>query len=742
MATKSYSGSMAGATGLNTNPICSLSGSGSVSGIVNSIVASLNFSTNAYANTYPVTASLFFSGGSVSSSQNIKMDGANYTNATYAFWFPTLTAEQADSIYQVQVSCSSNSSKIFLKGAQSATVDYTVPSAVGAPSSVHLGSAATTTANNTLYWSGAYSGNANNITGYIIQYADSSDGNYFGSWTDYTTVSSNSTSGSCSASMPSTGYYRKFRVMTLGSAGSSYYSGYTESASTYRAYMPSAPANLLPEAGVYLTLSTISWDAVTCTDPVSGYQYQISRNGGSTWESEINITSRSVNFASIFSAAATSVRFRFHVRAYTNKGVYSAYATSGVFYRISKPTAPTVFTATPANYESGKITLAWSGVTDEDTNIVGYQLEFATSANNASWSDWAELGNVISSAFSGSTTDEPDMTRGNYRKYRIRAYDTNELYSDWKESASVYRPLSATIPGSLSPVGGYYETAPMLSWSASTAPDGNLAGYQVQISTDGGQRWGPSAITQELSSPCTGFDAAARGTMFAFRVCAFTTTGATSDWAVSQTFGKNTLPETPEIVEPFGSPTVYGTGAWIVLSCAAKSNMIPQTLEHKLDSGAWETVQPSTVGAFIVAYRATASGTHYFKLTDAAGASDESAFVVLTISTRAFTDTITGGTTSVKAVHLNELREITDAYRLAYGLAAYIWDQSIEAGTTSLRQYNAHIAELRDAVNQTINQLNMLSSRVIVPVPLWSALPLNVLRADAINELRTNIRKL
>lgn len=149
------------------------------------------------------------------------------------------------------------------------------------------------------------------------------------------------------------------------------------------------------------------------------------------------------------------------------------------------------------------------------------------------------------------------------------------------------------------------------------------------------------------------------------------------------------------------------------------------------------------MGAFIVAYRATVSGTHYFKLTDAAGASDESASVELTISTRTFTDsTIEAGTTPVKAAHIVELREITNAYRVAYGLDATAWDQSVEAGTTSLRQFNAHIIELRIAVLEAISQLNALSGNVIVPVPSWCALRLNEPRADAITELRTNICKL
>lgn len=744
MATKSFSGNMTSATSLNNSPSCSLSGGyGVITGIVNSVYASLTFSTNAYSNTYSVTATVYYNGGSFSTTQSVKMDSKNYTSGTFNFWFNAyLTAEQADSIYSVQCSCSTNGSKIFLKNAQSVTVDYTVPSNAGAPTSVSIASAVTGSST-TLSWSGASSGSSNYITGYIIQYADSSDGSYYGNWIDYTSVQSSYTYGSTSVSMPALGRYRKFRVQTIGSAGYSYYSGYTESGSTYHAYTPNAPANLTPTAGAYQTLSSISWDAVSCTDAIAHYQYQISTNNGSSWGSTTNATSTSVNFSSTFAALSTSARVKYRVCAVTNKGVSSSYATSGTFYRITAPTAPTTFTASPTSYESGNITIAWSGVTDEDANITDYAIQYATSENNASWSDWTDLKTVQSSAFSGSTTDAPDMPRGTYRKYRIRAHDTHDLYSAWEETTSVYRALSATVPGNIYPMDGWFETAPTLSWSASTAPDGNLAGYQYQISADGGTSWGTEYTTTALSAECEGFSSAARGTLFQFRVRAYTTTGATSDWAVSADFGKNTLPSKPTTLAPLSEKTVYGTGVWFILSCAAKSNGIAQVLQHKTGTGEWKTEKESTVGAFVAAVRVTTSGAHAFRLVDDVGAESATSSVSITITPQPFTDaSIVSGTTRVKAVHVVELRIMINLYRAAYGLSTKVWHEGVLANTTSLRGFNDHIVELRAAVNETIQLLNTLSGQALIPVPSWCGLLPNAPSAAAITELRSNIRKL
>lgn len=101
MATVNYSGSISGATGLNSSPSVSLSGYGSASGIIDEVTATLNFSTTAYSNYYDVTATLYFSGGSVSSSREVKMDSSNYSNGQFDFDFDGLTIDQANSIYAI-----------------------------------------------------------------------------------------------------------------------------------------------------------------------------------------------------------------------------------------------------------------------------------------------------------------------------------------------------------------------------------------------------------------------------------------------------------------------------------------------------------------------------------------------------------------------------------------------------------------------------------------------------------------
>lgn len=157
---------------------------------------------------------------------------------------------------------------------------YTVTSspllytACGAPTSCSV-SSTVAEGNVTLSWSGASSGTNNSITSYEIQYSDSSNNSTWGSWTALTTVSTSATSGSVSVAPPATrGYYRRFQIRTLGSAGSSYYSAWKVSTNSVRKNTPPQPATTATASpATYSTESvTLSWSGASGgTSPIKGY---------------------------------------------------------------------------------------------------------------------------------------------------------------------------------------------------------------------------------------------------------------------------------------------------------------------------------------------------------------------------------------------------------------------------------------------------------------------------------------
>ncbi len=124
----------------------------------------------------------------------------------------------------------------------SVSLNYTAVTSVGAPSSVsatgRVGRGLTTY----ISWSGASAGVSNSITGYRIYYAAGSTPTTSSS---YWTVSTSSTSGNYTTPALSTtqGTVYYFKVMTLGSAGGSYYSGLSSSTpSTTINYTPTVSA--------------------------------------------------------------------------------------------------------------------------------------------------------------------------------------------------------------------------------------------------------------------------------------------------------------------------------------------------------------------------------------------------------------------------------------------------------------------------------------------------------------------
>ena len=678
-------------------------------------------------------------------STSIYLSGSGTSGASVSIdWFDIPTAYQYEiankTISAIYVLQDSDYSIRGVSGSGTLTFEYesaatrcTAPSAVSIASNV-AGDATT------LSWSGAKAGSYNAITSYYVEYADSSDGVSWADWNHHYTLETSATYGSISVALPGTGNYRKFRIWTFGELINSETA--TESSACYHAYTPSAPGSLSPAAGGYTSLSAISWGAVSCVDPIQSYSYQISTDGGASWGAETTTTATSVNISSWFNSIGASSRVLFRVRAYTNKGISSGWSTSGTFYRKVPPQAPTAFSASPASFGGGNITLQWSGASDPEGNIAGYEIEVATSSNGSTWTGYSFLKTIQSTAASGSATDTPNMADGTYRRYRIRTKDGDGLYSGYRESNSVYRLQSPTMPEIVSPSAGYYQTAPIVSWKASTAPDGNLAGYSGSISIDGGATWSPEYTTTATRfdiSPV--FDAAPLTAAFVVRVRAYTTGGTYSNYATSATFYRNTPVVAPKLLSPHTQAVKAGR-IWAFVQCAAKDNGLAQTLYYQSPSGERTTLASGKTEAFSIAYPLTASGSHAFILMDSTGANAETDVSVSLVKTKYTDTTIEAGTTPTRAAHIAEPRADADSILAAYGMQDAGWSETVEAGTTSLRHFNSHILEIRRKIEAIRKKVNDFAGETKISAFSWCELSDAGPKADAIKELRAAISKL
>lgn len=146
-------------------------------------------------------------------------------------------------------------------------------------------------------------------------------------------------------------------------------------------------------------------------------------------------------------------------------------------------------------------------------------------------------------------------------------------------------PSSITVPSSIA--GG---STIAISWGASTDPEGNLAGYKVEKSTDGGSNWSQIYQGQALTTN----DTVAFGTpTVMYRVKAYDTAGLESGYKTSpqRTVVNNTPPSAPPSISvPMevkgGSPLVISWGA----STDSEGNVSGYKLERKVDGGAWTQI--------------------------------------------------------------------------------------------------------------------------------------------------------
>lgn len=144
------------------------------------------------------------------------------------------------------------------------------------------------------------------------------------------------------------------------------------------------------------------------------------------------------------------------------------------------PTTPSSITVPQSISGGTTITIKWGASTDAQNNLEGYVVERSTNGG----STWSQI-------YQGSATQTTNSVAFGTESvmYRVRAYDSQGLYSGYKTSSQVTvinnvapgAPASINVP--LSVDGGKSLT---ITWGAATDSDGNLVGYCLERSVDGG----------------------------------------------------------------------------------------------------------------------------------------------------------------------------------------------------------------------------------------------------------------
>ena len=150
---------------------------------------------------------------------------------------------------------------------------------------------------------------------------------------------------------------------------------------------------------------------------------------------------------------------------------------------VSTNTAPSTpwNISVPSSIMGGtNISISWAKSSDDESNLAGYKVERST--NGGSW--WSQI-------YQGTATSTTNNVAFGTTSvmYRVKAYDTDGLESGWRTSSQVTvvnnnapsAPPSIAVPKDVK--GG---STLVISWTAASDSDGNLSGYILERSTDGG----------------------------------------------------------------------------------------------------------------------------------------------------------------------------------------------------------------------------------------------------------------
>lgn len=205
---------------------------------------------------------------------------------------------------------------------------------------------------------------------------------------------------------------------------------------------------------------------------------------------------------------------------------------------VSTNTAPSTpgSISVPSSIMGGtNISISWAKSSDAESNLAGYKVERSTNGGS-SWSQ-------IYQGTATSTTNNVAFGTTSVM-YRVKAYDTDGLESGWHTSSQVTvvnnnvpsAPPSIAVPKDVK--GG---STLVISWTAASDSDGNLSGYILERSTDGG-----SAYTQVYKGDALTYtDTITKGwSTVMYRVKAYDSYDAQSGYTTStkRTVDNNTAP--------------------------------------------------------------------------------------------------------------------------------------------------------------------------------------------------------
>lgn len=290
----------------------------------------------------------------------------------------------------------------------------------------------------------------------------------------------------------------------------------------------------LQSSGLYAGSEVALRCTVTGGTPTTGtVRRYYKAAGSSSWTSttiQTGVTSNGTISDTIPSSYnGGQVYWRYDVSDGTSSD-YAQTATQTVVSN-SAPSTPATLTVPNSLAAGASFAVSWSASTDPDGNLAGYILERSINGG----SSWTQV-------YKGAAlTTNDTLVAGTTRvRYRVKAYDTYGAESGYRNAPSsggdytVSNNQAPTVPASpitVTPASLTVGVQAVITWGASTDPDGDAFNYVLERSVDGLTNY--QAIYTGTARNYT--DEAGSWSTVSYRVKAVDVHGASSDYRTADT---------------------------------------------------------------------------------------------------------------------------------------------------------------------------------------------------------------
>ena len=610
------------------------------------------------------------------------------------------------------------------------TIDNSAHTVLSLPMLVTAATAPTTASvsptisegNAVLSWSGAAGGLNNSITGYDIEFSDSTNNSAWGAWQFLGTVTSTATSVNAWVNPSATrGNFRRYRVRTRGSAGSSFFSGWrTSSNSVRRNTTPNAPTAVSASPVVYSDeVVTLAWSGASPgLSPIRGFQIASRTSTGEPVPPELNITQ-------IFIPAGASNR-----PGRVNQMLYVTIHETDNTSVGANARGHAAWLNTPGTAVSWHYTV-------DDTETVQYLPE---NEDGFHAGDGAGNGNRNSIGIEICVNSDGDFTKAVQRAIELAADICNRRNIPITNVVQHQRWSGKHCPRNIREGRPFSWEVFLQNVAADTGADITWSGWTVL------------AILNRASTSGSYNPAVSRipGTYTQFGVWTIDTLGAFSGESISNII-KNEIPDRPPLAPivdaPRNNSVTYNRKPMVFIQVQPEPDGQLQTVFVRVGNGAWHNTvehpqyftssgELSDNARTIYTADELPLGNHVIQVHTSDGGFDSPVVTRnITIATSPF-DTITFNATAVKARHITDLRAVINNNRNYYNMTAFAWMDEIIPGETFVMYWPFHIMELRAAFGAVAEFVNGFDVPDIVPI-VWQTIGTRRPRAAVMTQLNT-----